>query len=185
MRKEQLRLSNVVVIITGCRGLLVILPRRDAGGLSGIRFFPKTSNGSMSDVYVDISRGSRMGRFCARLCCQERLSTGSVVITNCCSVPMSRAGCPIDANEVAAGFGRTPMQHLNSGYFKWRVQRFYDEFVSSKIHFDAAGLYRLVKPFAICGMIGGVCSRDGVHIATDRAKSHQRHLMTGKEGYPT
>jgi hypothetical protein len=42
-----------------------------------------------------------------------------------------------------------------------------------------------MKPFAMCGMPGAVCSRDGVHNATDRAKSHQRHLMKGKEGYPT
>jgi hypothetical protein len=37
----------------------------------------------------------------------------------------------------------------------------------------------------MCGMTGAVCSRDGVYFATDRAKSQQRHLMVGKEGYPT
>ncbi len=35
------------------------------------------------------------------------------------------------------------------------------------------------------GLPGVVCIRDGVHLATNRAKSQQRYLMTGKEGYPT
>ena len=42
-----------------------------------------------------------------------------------------------------------------------------------------------MKPFRMCGLPGAVCSHDGVHIATDRAKSQQRYLMTWKEGYPT
>ncbi len=44
---------------------------------------------------------------------------------------------------------------------------------------------RLMKPFSMCGMPRAVCSGDGVHFETDRAKSQERHLMTCKEGYPT
>jgi hypothetical protein len=80
-------------------------------------------------------------------------------------------GCPINANEEADGLGRTTMQQFNAKFFEWFVARFYDEFVSSKSGLDVAGLFVLTKPFAMCGMIGAVFSRDGVHIATDRAKS--------------
>jgi hypothetical protein len=80
----------------------------------------------------------------------------------------------------------TTMQHVNLGFLAWFVRRFYDEFVASKIHVDAADLSRLIKPIAMFGMIGAVCCRAGVHIATaDRVKLQQRHSMTGKEGYPT
>jgi len=94
-------------------------------------------------------------------------------------------GCHVDANEEGSVLGRSTMSGFHHEFFEWFVQRFYEEFVSSKIPTDAAGLARLMKPFAMCGMPGAVRSRDEVHIATDRAKSQQRHLMTGKEGYPT
>ena len=94
-------------------------------------------------------------------------------------------GSPIDANEEAAGLGRTTMQHFNAGFFEWFNQRFYHEWVTSKIPTDDVNMTRVMKPFSMCGLAGAIASRDGVHIATDRAKSQQRHLMTGKEGYPT
>jgi hypothetical protein len=77
------------------------------------------------------------------------------------------------------------MQHFNAGFFEWFVERFYNEWVPSKIPTDAASLARVMKPFSMCGMPGAVCNRDGVYIATYRAKYQQRHLMACKEGYPT
>lgn len=94
-------------------------------------------------------------------------------------------GCPVDVNEESAGLGRSTMQTFNPTFFEWFKTRFYYEWITAKQPFDEAGLQRLMKPFRLCGMPGAICSRDGVHIATDRARSQLRKLYTGKEGYPT
>ena len=77
------------------------------------------------------------------------------------------------------------MQGFNHDILEWFNTSFYNEWVMLKQPHDAASLARLMKPFSMCGLSVAVCNRDGVHIATYRAKSKQRYLMTGKEGYPT
>ena len=39
--------------------------------------------------------------------------------------------------------------------------------------------------YARLGMPGACCSADGVHVAWNKCRSTQRHLFTGKEGFPT
>ena len=94
-------------------------------------------------------------------------------------------GCPIDCNKEAARLRRSTMQGFNPDLFEWFNTRFYDEWITSTHAHEDAGLERLMKPFRMCGLPGVVCSRDGVHIATNRAKLQQRYFMIGKEGYPT
>ena len=76
------------------------------------------------------------------------------------------------------------MQHFAPSFFRWFNARFFYKWVSYKQPTYVVGVSRLTKPFHMCGTTGVVCRRDGVHYATDRAKSQQRHLMVGKEGYP-
>ena len=94
-------------------------------------------------------------------------------------------GAPVDVNEEASGLGRSTMQSFSAMFRDWVVKRFYVEWITAKQPHTREGLERLMKPFAECGLQGAMCSRDGVHLATDRAKSQHRPLMTGKEGYPT
>ncbi len=75
-------------------------------------------------------------------------------------------GCPVTANEEAAGLGKSTMQHFNAPFFEWFAERYYVEWVTSKIPTDAPSLARLMKPYAMCGMPGAVASRDGVRITS-------------------
>ena len=94
-------------------------------------------------------------------------------------------GCPVDVNEESAGLGRSTMQKFNLGFFEWFNEKYYDEWIAGRQPHDKASLEKAMRPFTECGMAGAVCSRDGVHIATDRAPNQIRYLLTGKEGYPT
>ncbi len=84
-------------------------------------------------------------------------------------------GCPMKGNEEASGLAKSAMVVFAPYFFEWFNAHFFVEWVSFKQPSDEARVRRLMKPFDMCGMTGAVCSRNGVHFATHRAKSQQRY----------
>jgi hypothetical protein len=93
-------------------------------------------------------------------------------------------GKGIDADSAAweAQISETTLRKFRSKFIGWLATSKYTEWNAVP---EGQKLRESVECYTKLGFLGAFASIDGVHVAWDRAKSSQRALYTGKEGYPT